>query len=255
MNIKWAGGVWYWNSPQSHASRLACSQRGGGLFEARLCVCSQLWLYDKEERGLTGEADRLYICSLCLSLIQFNLNWHENTNMKHEGTFSLTFCLVSLCMLAFCASVPGQCCVRVVKYLSPLSLIVPWAEFEQEHHQTQVNRRKSIFPPQEFPFFDFWQVFASFNFHQDKPSVRKIALSIFPQVPSVASIPASYFSLSFQIFTSFWNNTSANKQYWVRFWWTIYRSSVANSWQATIWLIIWLKHKMGDLIKMKGWSN
>lgn len=102
-------------------------------------------------------------------------------------------------MQAFCASVPGQCCVRVVKYLSPLSLKVPRAEFEQEHQQSQLNRRKPLFPHQEFPFFDFWQVFASFNFHQDKPSVRKIALSIFPQVPSVASKPIFFVSVNIYI--------------------------------------------------------
>lgn len=75
------------------------------MFEARLCVCSQLQLYDKEERGLTGEASRSLHRSLCLSLIQFNLNWHENTSMKHEGTYPL----LSVLYLSVCKHSVHQC--------------------------------------------------------------------------------------------------------------------------------------------------
>lgn len=71
--------------------------------------------------------------------------------------------------------------------------------------------------------FDFLQVFASFNFHQGKPSVKKDCPKQFSPVPSVASMSTFLPNIFILI-----NNTSTSEQYRAIF--------LARSRQVALWL-------------------
>lgn len=238
MNIKWAGGAWYWDSTQSYAMKRR------DLFEARLSVCAQLLFYDKER------FDRWNLLSLHPSLnsIQPKLSW--NTNAKHENTFFLTFRLVSRCA---CVWMPGRCSVCLCGLLN-IKVLTVWKLPELRNITNTTEKRNmslcvsffslSVTTPKK-SYMLWFSIFAPFNFHQGKPSVKKVAPNSFPLCHL---LPPYLFFLHFQNIYIPIKNTLAGKQYQATFWWTICGWSLAHSWQVALWLIIWLKHKIRYLI-------
>lgn len=104
----------------------------------------------------------------------------------------------------FCPSVPGHSSVQIVKYLCLMGsnrsrVCTGTSEKTVENKEPLSGGLFLIFlsPHQKsFSGFDFMQVFASFNFHQGKPSAKRLLRIVFPC--AICCLQNFFFFLSFQ---------------------------------------------------------